>query len=81
MSDEPGPSKKKKIYNFNREWEEQFLFTSVSEKAICLLCNASVAVPKRSNVERHHKSLHADFKGKYLCARHIISFYEFLIEF
>lgn len=53
MSDEPGrpgPSKKKKIYNFNREWEEEFLFRSVNEKAICLLCNASVAVPKRSNV-------------------------------
>lgn len=52
-------SKRPRTYYFNKEWEEQFFFIEFNGKSICLLCNASVAVPKKSNIERHFNTLHA----------------------
>lgn len=52
-------SKRPRTYYFNKEWEEQFFFIEFNGKSICLICSASVAVPKKSNIERHFISLHA----------------------
>lgn len=54
-------AKKRKTYNFNEEWEEQFFFTMVNSKCVCYICRASVALPKKSNVERHFRSAHGNF--------------------
>uniref|UniRef100_A0A3B1KBC7 DUF4371 domain-containing protein n=1 Tax=Astyanax mexicanus TaxID=7994 RepID=A0A3B1KBC7_ASTMX len=36
---EQGPSRKKaKTYNFHQEWENEFLFTTVKDKTVCLIC-------------------------------------------
>ena len=57
--------KRKRMYYFNSEWEEEFCFIEFNGKCICLLCNNSVAVPKRSNVERHFKSIHGNFNSEF----------------
>lgn len=58
-------SKKVKTYHFHSEWEEQYFFTEVKGKGICLLCNASVSVAKKGNVERHHKTVHSTFEDSF----------------
>ena len=55
-------SKKAKTYHFHSEWEEQYFFTEVKGKSVCLLCNTSVSVPKKGNIERHHKTVHSNFE-------------------
>lgn len=50
--------KKPKTYHINKEWEEEFFFTSVKETCICLICRAKVALAKRGNLERHYKTIH-----------------------
>ena len=37
------------------------MFTSVSNKAVCLLCQETVAVFKEYNLRRHHQTKHPDF--------------------
>lgn len=54
-------SKRQRTYYFNKEWEELFCFIEYNGKNICLLCNASVALPKKSNIERHFNTVHANF--------------------
>jgi len=51
--------KKTKTYHFHVEWEHDFFFTEVKDKCVCLLCNASVSVGKKGNVERHYKTVHS----------------------
>lgn len=53
--------KKRKTYHFNEEWEEQFFFKMISNKCVCYICHASVALPKKSNIERHFKTVHGSF--------------------
>ncbi|XP_023309706.1 general transcription factor II-I repeat domain-containing protein 2-like [Anoplophora glabripennis] len=52
-----GP-KKSKTYHFNPEWEEEFFFTMVKEKCVCLICRFAIATPKRGNLERHYETVH-----------------------
>lgn len=33
----------------------------VKDRCVCLICNSSVALPKRANVERHFKTIHAKY--------------------
>jgi hypothetical protein len=40
-------------YTFNSEWEDQYCFIEYKGKSVCLLCNGSVSIAKKSNVERH----------------------------
>ncbi|XP_045465147.1 general transcription factor II-I repeat domain-containing protein 2A-like isoform X1 [Harmonia axyridis] len=54
--------KKSKTYHFNNDWEEEFFFCMVKDKCICLICRASVAMPKRGNLERHHKTVHKNYE-------------------
>lgn len=52
-------SKKPKTYHFHLEWETDYFFTQVKDKCVCLLCNVSVSVGKKGNVERHFKTVHS----------------------
>lgn len=54
--------KKSKTYHFNNDWEEEFFFCMVKDKCICVICRASVAIPKRGNLERHHKTVHKNYE-------------------
>jgi hypothetical protein len=51
------------------EWEIEYLFVMVKDKCCCLICNASVSLPKKGNLERHYNALYsnkydADFPPK-----------------
>ncbi len=59
------PRKKAKTYNFHPEWEQEFLFTLVKDKCVCMLCHQKQALCKRGNLERHHNTNHPKFKDRY----------------
>lgn len=59
------PRKKAKTYKFHPEWEEEFLFTLVKDKCVCMLCHQTQALTKRGNLERHHNTNHQKFKDTY----------------
>lgn len=61
MSGEPGPSKKPKICHYQTEWEEDFLFTTPFSKCVCLICQLTIALPKKGNGERHFRTVHKNF--------------------
>ena len=65
MSGGAGPSKKKKIYHFHTEWEEDFFFTMTFSKCVCLVCQSTVAIPKKGNVERHFRTLHGTYDTEF----------------
>ncbi len=60
-------SSKKRSHNyaFHEEWEEAYFFVNLREKCVCLICHATVAVSKKSNVERHFVTLHKNYDTKY----------------
>jgi hypothetical protein len=58
-------SKKPKTYHFHVEWETDYFFTQVKDKCVCLLCNVSVSVGKKGNVERHFKTVHSGIEKEY----------------
>ncbi|CAJ1064623.1 General transcription factor II-I repeat domain-containing protein 2A [Xyrichtys novacula] len=60
-----GPRKKPKTYHFNTEWEEEFIFTMVKDKCVCLLCGQTQALAKKENLERHHTKTHLKFQDSY----------------
>jgi hypothetical protein len=51
--------------NFNKTWENKYLFINVNNKGVCLIYKASVAVSKQYNVERHFMTMHKDYVSKY----------------
>uniref|UniRef100_A0A1A8V9L8 SPIN-DOC-like zinc-finger domain-containing protein n=2 Tax=Nothobranchius TaxID=28779 RepID=A0A1A8V9L8_NOTFU len=57
--------KRKKTYNFHSDWEEEFFFTLVREKCVCLICGMTVATAKRHNVERHFSTCHKSYNASY----------------
>jgi hypothetical protein len=62
-------SKEEQTYHFHDEWEIEYLFVMVKDKCCCLICNASVSLPKKGNLERHYNAVHsnkydADFPPK-----------------
>ncbi|XP_059147647.1 uncharacterized protein LOC131935278 [Physella acuta] len=58
--------KKRKIDDecrqFQEEWNLKYFFIKSGDKALCLICNETVAVMKEYNLRRHHQSKH---QGKY----------------
>lgn len=46
---------------FNSEWTEKYLFTSVCARPVCLLCSECISVCKEYNLRRHFKTSHANF--------------------
>ena len=57
--------KRKKTYVFNKDWEEEFFFTSIRDKCVCLICGATVAISKRHNVERHYQTTHGSLNTNF----------------
>jgi len=58
-------AKKPKIYHFHSEWEDDYFFVYSNSKSICLICNASVALPKKGNLERHFKTVHKRYETEF----------------
>ena len=50
---------------FNNEWTGKYLFTSVNNKAVCLICQNSIAQNKEYNIKRHFEKNHGEKYGKY----------------
>lgn len=46
---------------FNKEWTAKYFFTEVRSKAVCLICQETVAVFKEYNIGRHFSSKHAGY--------------------
>ncbi|GFW69602.1 uncharacterized protein TNCV_489461 [Trichonephila clavipes] len=57
--------KKPKNYRFHYEWESEFLFTMSNGKCTCLICHATVAISKKSNLRRHFSTMHKNFNELY----------------
>ncbi|KAG8190580.1 hypothetical protein JTE90_014057 [Oedothorax gibbosus] len=57
--------KKPKNYRFHYEWESEFLFTMANGKCTCLICHATVAISKKSNLRRHFSTMHKHFNSQY----------------
>jgi hypothetical protein len=55
---------RKFVYNFNKKWENKYFFINVNNKYVSLICNASVAVSKKCNVEWHFMTMHKDYISK-----------------
>lgn len=71
-------TKKSKTYHYHAEWESDFFFIMIDQKCCCLICNSSVAIPKKGNIERHFRSFHENYnedfpKGSELRKMKIIS--------
>lgn len=51
---------KRKIDNrtFQDRWEANYLFTTIKDKPVCLVCGAAVAVIKEYNIRRHYETKH-----------------------
>jgi len=62
-------------YNFNEKWKDKHLFINVNNKCLCLICNSSIAVSKKCNVEPihgHAQRLFCFKKGTYNPSRNFI---------
>ena len=65
-------SKRRKVDSesrvFQEKWTEDYLFTEVNTKAVCLLCSQQVSVLKEYNIQRryetHHKEKYHHLKGQ-----------------
>jgi len=58
-------SKRFKTYHFNKTWEIDYFFTILNEKCCCLICNTSVARPKKGNLERHFNTMLGKYESNY----------------
>lgn len=45
---------------FQEKWTENYLFTEVNTKPVCLVCNQQVAVLKEYNIRRHYETHHKE---------------------
>uniref|UniRef100_A0A8C3TIA3 SPIN-DOC-like zinc-finger domain-containing protein n=1 Tax=Chelydra serpentina TaxID=8475 RepID=A0A8C3TIA3_CHESE len=46
---------------FNKEWNTKYFFTNVNSKAVCLICQESIAVFKEYNLNRHFSTKHPTY--------------------
>ena len=51
---------------FLTEWESLYFFVERNGKPFCLICQASLAHFKASNLQRHFSSLHANIDQEFL---------------
>jgi hypothetical protein len=59
-------SKRSKTYYFNEKWKINYFFIMANEKCCCLICNISVAMPKKGNLERYFNIIHDNYESDYL---------------
>ncbi|GFS59140.1 general transcription factor II-I repeat domain-containing protein 2 [Trichonephila inaurata madagascariensis] len=61
--------KKRKIDSecrtFKDKWNFQYFVIESSNKALCLICNETIAVLKEYNIKRHYESKHLQNYSKY----------------
>ncbi|XP_077386299.1 general transcription factor II-I repeat domain-containing protein 2-like isoform X1 [Festucalex cinctus] len=61
-------SKKRKVDSecrvFKTEWTTKYFFKEVRSKAVCLICQESVAVFKEYNISRHFATKHSNYASK-----------------
>ncbi|UYV75527.1 EPM2AIP1 [Cordylochernes scorpioides] len=61
--------KKRKIDSecrkFKDQWNIQYFVIESSNKALCLICNESIAVLKEYNIKRHYETKHSQNYSKY----------------
>jgi len=57
--------KRRKTYYFNEKWELDYFCIMINENCTCLICNASLALPKKGNLERHFMTRHAKYNADY----------------
>ncbi|UYV83924.1 EPM2AIP1 [Cordylochernes scorpioides] len=61
--------KKRKIDSesrkFKDQWNIQYFVIESSNKALCLICNESIAVLKEYNMKRHYETKHSQNNSKY----------------
>uniref|UniRef100_K7G7Y3 SPIN-DOC-like zinc-finger domain-containing protein n=1 Tax=Pelodiscus sinensis TaxID=13735 RepID=K7G7Y3_PELSI len=50
---------------FNPVWIMEFGFVEINGKSMCLLCQKTIAVLKKTNLQWHHESCHPEFKDSY----------------
>ena len=48
---------------FQGKWTENYLFTEVNTKPVCLVCNQQVSVLKEFNIRRHYETHHEEKYG------------------
>jgi hypothetical protein len=53
------------VYNFNEEWDKNYLFIKVNNKCVYLKSNSSIAASNKCNVERHFMTMHKDYISDY----------------
>jgi len=62
-------TKKSKVGDENRvcnpAWAREFGFAEVHGKPMCFICQQTITVLKRANLQRHHEQLHPEFKAAY----------------
>ena len=56
---------KRKRYYFNVKWELTYFCAMINDTCTCLICNASLALPKKGNVERHFMTHHAKYNENF----------------
>ncbi|CAK1578448.1 unnamed protein product [Parnassius mnemosyne] len=63
--DKPGPSKKRKVKDENRQfqeiWTEKYFFVWLHNKVVCLIIKNSVAIAKEYYVKRQYETQHPTF--------------------
>ncbi|CAM5076914.1 unnamed protein product [Eretmochelys imbricata] len=70
-----GKGQKRKVDSeccmFKEQWSVHYLVIKSGSKALCLICNETIAVLKEYNIRRHYETKHllnySQFKGK-LCS-------------
>ena len=56
---------KRKRYYFNEERELTYFCAMVNDTCTCPICNASLALPKKGDVERHFMTRHAKYNESF----------------
>lgn len=62
-----GPKKRKVDSErrvFKNQWTDKYFFAEVRSKAVCLICQETVAVFKEYNISRHFSTKHANYATK-----------------
>ena len=65
MSGTAKPSKKPKTYHYHTEWKEDFFFIMSFSKCVCLICQCTIALPKKGNVERYFRTAHKNYDTEF----------------
>ena len=49
---------KRKKHHFHKIWKEDYFFVMFNSRCVCLICCASILLPKKGNLEGHFTIMH-----------------------